>query len=76
MPQWALDQAAPIHQLTFPASAAEAITQVDGLKSLLTPGPPRLAEGIVWHTADGAVVPELGRSTLKAISNRYIAKAA
>lgn len=71
-PARALELAAPIYDLTLPGTAEEAIDQVDGLKSLVAPG--RLAEGVVWHTVDGTVVPELGRNTFKAISNKYLTK--
>lgn len=71
-PEWATANAVPLVPLPFPASPADAVTQVDGLKSLVSPG--RNAEGVVWHTLDGQVVPELGRETFKAISNRYLLK--
>lgn len=64
---------APIYDLQLPSSAAAAVEQVDGIKSLLSPG--RLTEGVVWHQADGRSLVELdGRSTFKAISNKFLAR--
>lgn len=71
-PVWALANAVPVLDLLFPASPEQAVGQVDGLKSVVSPG--RNAEGVVWHTVDGSVVPVLGRETFKAISNRYLLK--
>lgn len=72
-PQRFLDFAAPILDLSFPASIEEAVAQADGLKSAISPE--RLAEGIVWHSADGAVFNALdGRETIKAISNKFLLK--
>jgi RNA ligase (TIGR02306 family) len=73
-PRWALDLAAPIYAgpETLEASVEDMIAWVDGTWSLLSPG--RLAEGVVFHTADGSVVPELGRSTFKIVSNKYLSK--
>lgn len=71
-PDWLVPFAVPTVDLPFPATPEDAVTQVDGLKSVVSPG--RLAEGVVWHTATGVRVPELGRSTWKAISNRYLLK--
>ena len=71
---WMHEHAAPMHDLQLPATAAEAIEQVDGLRSLISPQ--RLAEGIVWSQADAVALPELGyRSTMKAISNKALMKA-
>lgn len=66
--------AAPaLEDLVLPETVEEAVAQADGLKSAISPD--RLAEGIVWHAADGARLPELGdRSCFKAISNRYLLK--
>lgn len=70
--QWPVslaDLAAPVYDLELPASYDEVIAQADGTKSLVNPA--ALAEGIVWHTADGSRVPVLNdRSCFKAISNR------
>lgn len=72
-PRWALAFAAPIFQIELPATAAEAIEQVDGIKSLINPD--RLAEGVVWHQGEGRQMAELGyRSTMKIVSNRYLSK--
>ena len=70
-PLWAAELAAPIHDFVLPETIEEALDQVDGLDSKITPG--RRAEGIVWHTADGTAFDELdGRSNFKVISNRYL----
>ena len=64
---------APVYDMEFPASIEDAVAQVDGIKSLLTPG--RLTEGVVWHTVRGNTVDALGgRSTFKVISNKYLSK--
>lgn len=68
-----IDLAVPVYDLPFPASPDEALAQVDGIKSLVAPE--RLAEGVVWHQADGRTLPELGyRSTMKAINNTFLLK--
>lgn len=76
MSKWPLEltaYAAPIHTLSFPLSVSEALAQVDGLKSKISPQ--RLTEGLVWHSVDGVCFPELGnRPTFKAISNKYLLK--
>lgn len=65
--------AAPRLALRLAASVTEAIAQVDGLRSVITPG--RLAEGVVWHSANGRVFDELdGRGCFKAINNAYLLK--
>jgi len=70
-PRWAAERAAPIHDLTLPATLDEALAQADGIESLLVPG--RRAEGIVWRRRDAQPVPELsGRSVFKVISNSYL----
>lgn len=73
-PAWALALATPVYEeLSVPATVAEAVSQVDGIKSLISPG--RLAEGVVWHQVDGVGLPELdGRATWKCISNRWLLK--
>lgn len=71
-PGWALALAAPVYDLALPVTAAEAVALVDGIKSLVSPA--RLAEGVVWHTADGSIVPVLRRSTFKTISNKYLTR--
>lgn len=72
-PRWAMRRAAPVYDLTMPATAAEAIEQVDGIKSLIAPD--QLAEGVVWTQVDCRPLPELGyRATAKAVSNKYLAK--
>lgn len=64
--------AVPVLDLTFPGSPEEAVEQVEALSSVVSAGRP--AEGVVWHTVDGSVVPYLGRSTWKAINNAWLAK--
>lgn len=71
-PAWVTEHATPIVDLPFPDSAKHAIEQIEGLKSLVSPG--RMAEGVVWHTTDGSKVDRLDRSTFKAINNRYLLK--
>lgn len=67
------DLAAPVYDLELPASYDEVIAQADGINPWSTPT--ALAEGIVWHTADGSRVPVLNdRSCFKAISNRWLLK--
>ena len=49
------------------------VAAVDGLTS--TEPPERLAEGIVFHTANGEELPELDfRGCFKVISNKYLLK--
>lgn len=65
--------AAPVYEdLTLPGSVEEAVKQVNGIKSLVTPG--RLTEGVVWWDVDGREFSFLGRPGFKAISNKYIEK--
>ncbi|KYH44798.1 RNA ligase (ATP) [Branchiibius sp. NY16-3462-2] len=72
-PQVALNHAAPLLDLPFPAGTEEAVAQVDGLRSVV--GRDRAAEGVVWHTADGQGLTVLdGRDCWKAINNRYLLK--
>jgi len=69
----ALALRAPRYDIPFPATPEEAVTQVDGIKSLLSPG--HLAEGVVWHTMCGNTLRVLdGRSTFKVVSNKYLLK--
>lgn len=71
-PAWALDRAAPVYgRLALPDTVDEAISQADGIESLVAPG--RKAEGIVWHRHDARPMPELdGRPCFKVISNRWL----
>jgi len=72
-PEQVAKLAVPMFDLVLPATAEAAIAQADGIESLVAPG--RLAEGIVWHHANGLTMPELDyRSTFKVISNRYLVK--
>lgn len=66
-------QAVPEYQISLPETVEELIEMVDGIESLVSPG--RKAEGVVFHTRDGARLDELdGRSCLKVISNKYLLK--
>lgn len=56
----------------LPESPEELIAQVNGLKSVLAKG--RQAEGLVFHTKNGEIPLELGRSTFKVINNKYLLK--
>jgi RNA ligase (TIGR02306 family) len=72
-PEWLMAIAAPLLPITLPASVPEAIAQIDGMKSTIGQGKP--AEGVVWHTEDGAGLAELdGRACFKVISNSYLLK--
>ena len=65
--------AAPVYEdLQIPGSVEDAVAQVNGIKSLVTPG--RLTEGVVWWDIDGREFSFLGRPGFKAISNKYIEK--
>lgn len=65
--------AVPVLDFTLPETPDELVKQVDGLKSVVTPG--RLTEGVVFHTKDGSVVPEVGgRDTFKVISQKFLMK--
>lgn len=66
--------AVPVVPLAVGSDPFEVIAQVDGMKSLINPSV--LAEGVVFHTRDGGVLPEVGnRNTFKVISNAFLAKA-
>jgi RNA ligase (TIGR02306 family) len=74
-PTWVQELAAPTLDLDFAnfESVDQLVAAVDGLKS--TRSPERLAEGIVFHTANGEELPELDfRSCFKVISNKYLLK--
>lgn len=65
--------AAPVYEdLSLPGSVTEAVEQVNGIKSLVTPG--RLTEGVVYWDVDGREFTFLGRPGFKAISNKYLEK--
>lgn len=65
--------AVPVLDVQLPETPEELIVLVDGRKSVVTPG--RLAEGVVFHTVDGSVLPEVGgRDTFKVISNKWLLK--
>lgn len=75
-PSWAREISAPVYdaeRLPFPKSVDEAVRQVDGLKSLISPC--RNSEGAVWRRKDGVALPELAfRHVWKAINNKYLLK--
>lgn len=72
-PEELVNLAAPVLDLELPATMDEAVAQVDGLKSAVTPG--RLAEGVVWHEKTGRTFPELeNRANFKVINNKYLLK--
>lgn len=63
----------PLLDLRLPATIEEAIDQVDGLTSVVSPG--RLAEGVVWQATNGKPMTVLGdRANFKVISNKYLLK--
>lgn len=77
-PQWILDLAVPELPIDFPSSVDEALADVDGLSSLVSPGRPM--EGVVWRVRDAATVnlpgilPYDTRASFKVISNKYLLK--
>lgn len=72
-PRWAAERAAPVLDIEFPTTVEQAVAQADGLRTRHF-GTDVLAEGIVWHLADGADSRAAGRATFKAINNRYLLK--
>lgn len=65
--------AVPLVDLPLPKTIEEAVRQVDGMRSLISPD--RLAEGVVWHVADGTPLSALGgRECWKAINNAFLLK--
>lgn len=63
--------AAPVYDgLKLPPTVEGAVEQVNGIKSLVTPG--RLTEGVVWWDTDGREFNFLGRPGFKCISNKYL----
>lgn len=71
--QWVDENGAPRVNLELPRTVAEAVAQVDGLKSLITPD--AQAEGVVWWNANGTHFDETGgRPNFKAINNVFLAK--
>lgn len=72
-PDLFLTWAVPTVEVELPETAEELLALVDGMKSLINPQV--LAEGVVFHTADGSVVPEVGnRNTFKVISNKWLTR--
>ncbi|GAA4969282.1 RNA ligase family protein [Actinoplanes utahensis] len=75
-PSWLTALSVPVHDLPFPATVDEALSQVDGLPSAINPARP--AEGVVW-VAGGADLVQLpgggyAPGSFKVISNRYLLK--
>lgn len=77
-PAWLLAEATPVFELPFPATADEALAQVDTLKSLVNPQRP--TEGVVWRclTSNSVTLPDgrVCRASAKVLSNRYLIKVA
>jgi RNA ligase (TIGR02306 family) len=55
-----------IASFAFPATAAEAVMQVQGMQSIISPGRP--AEGVVWRNVNDGLL------SLKAVSATYLLK--
>lgn len=63
----------PVLNMELPRTVAEAVAQVDGMKS--TVNPKVLAEGVVWWNKKGDVFKETGmRPNFKAINNKFLLK--
>lgn len=59
--------------ITFPSTVAQAVSDVNGLKSLVSPT--KLAEGVVWWNTANIEFREIGnRPNFKAINNQYLLK--
>lgn len=75
-PDWLAPLAVPEYTTfsgSLPETVEDAVEALSGIKSLIAPG--RLAEGVVFHTADGSVLEPLGfRPNFKVISNKYLLK--
>jgi RNA ligase (TIGR02306 family) len=72
-PAWVEALGAPVLATTLPDTVEELIATVNGMRSAITPE--RLAEGVVFHTADGAMLPELDdRGCFKVVSNAFLLK--
>ncbi|MFE6967207.1 RNA ligase (ATP) [Agromyces sp. NPDC057679] len=76
--EWPAEIAAlsvPVYDFPYPETVAEALAQVEGLKSLVAPD--RAAEGVVWRATDTSTVKAgeyYVRASWKAISRRYLMK--
>lgn len=63
----------PVCDFALPRTVAEAVAQVDGMKSTINPNV--LAEGVVWWNKKGEVYTETGmRPNFKAINNKFLLK--
>lgn len=75
-PGWLLNIAVPTHELSFPISLEKALSDVESLKSKITPD--ASAEGIVWRASDVAKLSKPDerylRASFKVISNKYLLK--
>ena len=57
----------------LPTTVAQAVDQVDGMKSVVNPKV--LAEGVVWWNKNNETFPELDdRANFKAINNKFLLK--
>jgi len=77
-PAWLLGLSVPVRDVPFPTSVAEALAQVETLRSALSPDPTRPAEGLVWRALGDAhvILPDgsRARESFKVVSNRYLLK--
>lgn len=71
-PEQLLGKAVPVLDIKIPDAIEDLVSVVDGMRSSVNPKVK--AEGVVFHTAGGEIVPSLGRSTFKVISNKYLLK--
>lgn len=63
----------PVLDMELPRTVAEAVAQVDGMKSILNTSV--LEEGVVWWNKKGDVFKETGmRPNFKAINNKFLLK--
>ena len=63
----------PVLDFPFPTTVAEALAQVDDMKSTINPKV--LAEGVVWWNKNNETFPELDdRANFKAINNKFLLK--
>lgn len=63
----------PVLDYDLPTTVAQAVDQVDGMKSVVNPKV--LAEGVVWWNKNNETFPELDdRANFKAINNKFLLK--
>lgn len=71
--QFVSDHTVPRLDFRLPETMMQAVSQVDGMKSVVNPEVQ--AEGVVWWHCDGVRFPELGgRANFKAINNKFLLK--